>query len=91
MAFGHCQAHLLIWSKLLRGYTYLKERGCHSVPWGAAEQRDPYGVTEPRVCHAAGISLGQRGGAERLLRNDRLTEFSAAKDRQSTIQNSNLR
>ena len=27
----------------------------------AAEQRDSYGVTEPRVCHAAGISPGQRG------------------------------
>ena len=27
----------------------------------AAEQRDPSRVTEQRVCHAAGISLGQRG------------------------------
>ena len=26
----------------------------------AAEQRDSYGVTEPRACHAAGISPGQR-------------------------------
>ena len=41
----------------------------------AAEQRDSYGVTEPRVRHAAGISL-DRSGAERPLRGDKATRLS---------------
>ena len=35
-----------------------------------AEQRDPYGVTEPRVRHAVGISEARR--AERPFQGDRV-------------------
>ena len=47
---------------------------------GVAEQRDPYGVTEQRVRHAVGISLGARR-AERPLRGDRIASDRIAGDR----------